>query len=68
VASRAASPLTQARIAEYLMRAKGMNADDRPLRAVIVNNTSIALRRLGRKGMIRTITAEPETWWELVTE
>ena len=58
-------PLTQARIAEYLMRAKGLDPTDRSLRAVVVNNTGMALYRLDRKGMIRRVILEPEVWWEL---
>jgi hypothetical protein len=62
----AGSPLHAPRIAEYLMRAKGLDVNDRPLRAAIVNFMASALGRLARKGLVRKIIAEPEVWWELV--
>jgi hypothetical protein len=61
----AGAPLRQGGIAEYVMRAKGMDPADRPLRAVIVNNVGVSLARLAKNGKIRRLVSEPEAWWEL---
>ncbi len=61
----AGAPLKQTKIAEYLMRAKGMDAADKTLRAIIVNNTGMALSRLAHLGKIERVITEPDVWWEL---
>jgi len=62
----AGGPPTLGRIAKYLMRAKGMDPADRALRAVVANNTGVAIYPLRRKGLVRRAMTEPEVWWELV--
>jgi len=61
----AGGPLKQGAIAEYVMRAKGMDPADRSLRATIVNNVGVSLYRLGKAGTVRKMMEEPDTWWEL---
>jgi hypothetical protein len=61
----AGGPLTQAMIAEYLMKAKGMDTADRPLRAVVVNNVGMVLYRLSRAGTVKRVITEPDVWWDL---
>ena len=61
----AGGPLKQSDIAEYVMRAKGMDLSDRPLRAIIVNNMGVSLFRLGSRGKVRKILDAPDVWWEL---
>jgi len=63
----AGGPLRQGGIAEYVMRAKGMDPADKPLRAVIVNNVGVSLARLAKLGTVRRVIVAPDTWWE-VTE
>jgi hypothetical protein len=61
----AGRPLRQGGIAEYVMRAKGMDQADKPLRATIANNVGVSLARLAKNGTVRRVVVEPETWWEL---
>lgn len=61
----AGCPIRQGAVAEYVMRAKGMDPADRPLRATIVNNVGVSLYRLSKAGTVRKIVEEPETWWDL---
>ena len=62
----AGAPLPTPRIAEYVMRAKGMDVADRPLRGTVLVFMHKALARLVDKGLVRKIVVEPEAWWELV--
>lgn len=62
----AGGPLTQGKMAEYLIKAKGMDPEDRALRAVMVNNVGMMIYRLSRAGRIRKVLTEPDVWWELV--
>jgi len=62
----AGGPLRQGGVAEYVMRAKGMDPADRPLQATIVNNVGVSLFRLAKIGTVRRVIVEPEVWWELV--
>jgi hypothetical protein len=62
----AGGPLSAPRIGEYLMRAKGMDVNNQPLRAAVVGFMASVLARLERKRLVRKIIVEPEVWWELV--
>jgi hypothetical protein len=48
------------------MRAKGLDVDDRPFRAMILEYARKALIRLEKRGTVRRVISEPEVWWELV--
>jgi hypothetical protein len=63
----AGAPLPTRLVTEYLMRAKGLSIEDRPLRREMVEHTRKALMRLEARGQVRKIVVEPEVWWELVT-
>lgn len=52
-------------IAEYLMRAKGMDWANRESPAVIVNNAGIALSRLVSLGRGASVMTGPDVWWDL---
>lgn len=64
----AGKPLPTAQITAYVMRAKGMDAADRKLRAAVHGHIHRAMSRLAVQGRVRRILSEPpsETWWELV--
>ena len=47
------------------MRAKGMDPTDKVSRALVTNNTGVALNRLAQKDLIRRVLTEPEVWWGL---
>ena len=62
----AGGPLPTRLVTEYLMRAKGVDPADRPLRRAMLEHTRLALMRLAERGQVRKIIEEPEVWWELV--
>ena len=62
----AVAPLPTRLVAEYLMRAKGLDTADRPLRRQMLEHTRLALMRLDARGQVRKIVVEPEVWWELL--
>ena len=61
----AGAPLPTRLVAEYVMRAKGMDLEDRPLRAAVRKQVHLALLRLAARGTVRKLMSEPEAWWEL---
>jgi hypothetical protein len=62
----AGAPLPTRLVAEYLMRAKGMDVADKKLRREMLENTRLVVARMEARGIARKITVEPEAWWELV--
>jgi hypothetical protein len=64
----AGTPLRAPSIAEYVMRAKGMDVSDRRLRATIVGFMGAILGRLAKRGLVRRVMVEPDVWWELATQ
>jgi hypothetical protein len=62
----AGTPIPTRLVCEYLMRAKGVDIADRPLRREILEHTRKALMRLEARGVVRRVITEPEVWWELV--
>jgi hypothetical protein len=61
----AGGPLPTRLVTEYLMRAKGVDVADRPLRREMLEHTRKALMRLEAHETVRKIITEPEVWWEL---
>jgi hypothetical protein len=53
-------------VCEYLVRAKGVDPTDRPLRRAMLEHTRLALMRMAERGQVRKILVKPEVWWELV--
>ena len=65
----ATAPMTARQVAEYAMRAKGMDSGDAELRGAIIVQVRVALHRLAAKGLIFRIGGESCVWWRLpVTE
>lgn len=62
----AGTPLPTRLVTEYVMRAKGLDVADRPLRAMVREHVRSALLRSEARGIVRKIIIEPEVWWELV--
>lgn len=62
----AGAPIPTRLVTEYLMRAKGVDVADKPLRRAMLEHTRLALMRLEARGSVRKIIVEPEVWWELV--
>jgi hypothetical protein len=62
----AGAPLPTRLVTEYLMRAKGLDPSDRPLRRQMLEHTRLSLMRIEARGGVRKIVVEPEVWWELV--
>jgi hypothetical protein len=60
----AGAPRTTRQIAEYLMRAKHLDVNDKPLRARMTEHARGTMRRQEAKGSVRRILDEPEVWWE----
>jgi hypothetical protein len=48
-----------------MMRAKGFDVADRPLRRLMVEHARRALMRLEARGKVRKVMVEPEAWSEL---
>jgi hypothetical protein len=62
----AGKPLSTPMITEYVMRAKGMDRDDKALRDIIQEFMYSGLARLAARGVVRIIIEAPDVWWELV--
>jgi hypothetical protein len=62
----AGKPLSTPVITEYVMRAKGMDRDDKELRDTIREFMYSALARLAARGVVRKIIEAPDVWWESV--
>lgn len=62
----AGCPRTTAQIAEYVMRAKGMDIADRKLRGYVVNHIHRTLGRPAVAGKVRRVVTEAgkDTWWD----
>jgi predicted RNase H-like nuclease (RuvC/YqgF family) len=60
----AGKPIALAGIVEYAIATKGLEVDAR-LRRHIGDCARANLMRMERRGAVRRILAEPETWWEL---
>jgi hypothetical protein len=58
-------PVLLDQIVNRAIEAKGFT-DDRRLRKHISDTARAMLLRMMRKGLVRKIIAEPDTWWELV--
>jgi len=58
-------PVTLNAIVGLAMQGKGL-ADDPHLKRNVTNVARQALFRLERKGVLRRVLVEPDTWWELV--
>ncbi len=52
------------RIVERAIAAKGFDVD-KQLRRHISDTARATLLRLERKGVVRRVLVEPDTWWEL---
>jgi hypothetical protein len=62
----AGTPIPTRLVCEYLMRAKGVDIAERPLRRKMLEHNRKALMRMERRGVVRKIIAEPEVWWDLI--
>jgi phage baseplate assembly protein W len=47
------------------MPANGLNVDDRPFRAEMMEHVRTSLKRMEARGQVRKIVVEPEVWREL---
>ena len=61
----AGGPVGLAQIAEWITEAKGLPMDAR-LRRHIRDAARANLFRMERRGVVRRVLDEPETWWEVV--
>ena len=57
-------PVTLEWIAAVVMAAKGL-PDDKRLRKHVLDAARQSLMRMVRKGLVRRVMNEPDTWWEL---
>ncbi|HUB14425.1 MAG TPA: hypothetical protein VMB34_20915 [Acetobacteraceae bacterium] len=62
----AGKPVTPSWLTEWIIAAKGLGEVDNRLRRHINQCARSNLARMERKGRVRRILNEPETWWELV--
>jgi len=65
VLRKAGKPVALGAIVEWIIAAKGLTLDGR-LRKHVTGTTRAALIRLERRGVVRRVLVEPDTWWELV--
>jgi len=47
------------------MPANGLNVDDRPFRAEMMEHVRTSLKRMEARGQVRKIVVEPEVWRKL---
>jgi hypothetical protein len=59
-------PMNTGEIVEYVMRAKGMDRDDKKLRRLVKEHMRNVMNRLVARGSVRKLMSEPEAWWDLV--
>ena len=64
VLREAGKPIALAGIVEWVIATKGLDANAR-LRRQIGGCARANLMRMERRGIVRRILDEPETWWEL---
>ena len=65
VLRQAGKPVTLEWIADAIMAAKGF-PDDKRLRRHVSDSARAGLMRMARRGIVRRILDQPDTWWELV--
>lgn len=61
----AKGPVALDRIVAVAIEAKGL-PDDKRLRRHVSDTARASLMRMERRGLVRRVLREPETWWELV--
>jgi hypothetical protein len=61
---KAGRPVTLEWIADVVMAAKGL-PDDNKLRKHVMDAARQSLMRMERKGLVRRILDQPDSWWEL---
>jgi hypothetical protein len=52
-------------VTEYVMRAKGIDREDKAVWAAAREHVRTALLRMVARGTVRRVVAEPEAWWDL---